>query len=148
MILRFCFQLHQDGIKAHLGMAFQKDSQLVECFNHHLHRMIQNGAMSHIKGRARSNNRKFKRIDDAVMLSYKNVIFPSLVLLTGIALSISQLAMEKVWARIAWDPQSQATSLEGRNNGKLLPTSKNIPVIHVESAAQVSRCCHRHVALN
>ena len=100
MILRFVLKLHQDGIKAHLGMTFQKDSQLVDCFNHHLHRMIQNGVMSQIKGRARSDNRKFNSIDDAVMLSYENVIFPSLVLLTGIALSISQLAMEKVWARI------------------------------------------------
>ena len=100
MILRFCFQLHQDGIKAHLGMVFQKDSQLVECFNHHLHRMIQSGVMSQINGRARSINKKFNSIDDVVVLSYENVIFPSLVLLTGIALSISQLAIEKVWARI------------------------------------------------
>ena len=83
-----------------MGMAFQKNSQLIECFNHHLYRIIQSGVMSQINGRARSINKKFNSIDDVVVLSYENVIFPSLVLLTGIALSISQLGIEKVWARI------------------------------------------------
>ena len=81
-------------------MAFQKDSQLVECFNHHLHRIIQSGVMSQINGRAETINEKFNSIDDAVVLSYQNVIFPSLVLLTGLVISVSQLAMENVWARI------------------------------------------------
>ena len=81
-------------------MAFQKDSQLVECFNHHLLKMIQSGVMSQINGRAETINEKFNSIDDAVVLSYQNVIFPSLVLLTGLVISVSQLAMENVWARI------------------------------------------------
>ena len=81
-------------------MAFQKDSQLVECFNHHLHRMIQSGVMSQINGRAETVNNKYNSIDDAIVLSYENVIFPSLILLTGLVLSVSQLAMENVWEKI------------------------------------------------
>ena len=81
-------------------MAFQKDSQLAECFNHHLYRMIQSGVMSQINGRADKIHEEFNRIDDAIMLSYENVIFPSLVLLTGLILSFSLLAMENGWTRI------------------------------------------------
>ena len=81
-------------------MAFQKDSQLVECFNHHLHRIIQSGVMSQINGRAETINEKFNSIDDAIELSYENVIFPSMILLTGLVMSVSQLAVENVWARI------------------------------------------------
>ena len=81
-------------------MAFQRNSQLLECFNHHLLKMIQSGVMSQINGRAETINEKFNSIDDAVVLSYQNVIFPSLVLLTGLVISVSQLAMENVWARI------------------------------------------------
>ena len=100
MILRSTVQIPQDGIKAPLGMAFQKDSQLVECFNHHFHRMIESGVMSQINGRAETINEKFNSIDDAIVLSYENVIFPSLILLVGLVMSVSQLAMENVWARI------------------------------------------------
>ena len=90
----------QDGIKAHLGMAFQRNSQLLECFNHHLLKMIQSGVMSQINDRAEAINDKFNRIDDAIVLSYRNVIFPTLILLAGIAMSVSQLAMENIWVII------------------------------------------------
>ena len=56
--------------------------------------------MSQIYGRAETIIKKFNSIDDAVMLSYVNVIFPSLILLAGFAISVSQLAMENIWARI------------------------------------------------
>ena len=90
----------QDGIKAHLGMAFQRNSQLLKCFNHHLFKMIESGVMSQIRGRAEIINEKFNSIDDAVELSYRNVIFPTLILLAGFAMSVSQLVMEIVWAKI------------------------------------------------
>ena len=81
-------------------MAFQRGSQLVECFNHHFLRMIQSGVMSQINGRAEIINEKFNSIDDAIVLSFPNFVFLYLVLLTGLVLSVSQLAMENVWARI------------------------------------------------
>ena len=81
-------------------MAFQKDSQLVECFNHHFHRMIESGVMSQINGRAEIINEKFNSIDDAIVLNFRNVGFLSLVLLTGLVTSVSQLALENIWARI------------------------------------------------
>ena len=56
--------------------------------------------MSQIYGRAETIIEKFNSIDDAVQLSYVNVIFPSLVLIAGFAISVSQLAMENIWARI------------------------------------------------
>ena len=100
MILRSTVLIPQDGIKANLGMAFQRGSQLVECFNHHFLRMIQSGVMSQINGRAEIINEKFNSIDDAIVLSFPNFVFLYLVLLTGLVLSVSQLAMENVWARI------------------------------------------------
>ena len=81
-------------------MAFQRNSQLLECFNHHLLKMIQSGVMGQINGRAETINEKFNSIDDAIVLSYQNVIFPTLILLAGFAMSVSQLAMEMVWAII------------------------------------------------
>ena len=62
--------------------------------------MIQSRVMSQIKGRAEKIYEKFNSIDDAVELSYRNVIFPTLILLAGFAMSVSQLAMEMVWAII------------------------------------------------
>ena len=62
--------------------------------------MIQSGVMGQINGRAETINEKFNSIDDAIVLSYQNVIFPTLILLAGFAMSVSQLAMEMVWAII------------------------------------------------
>ena len=81
-------------------MAFQKESELVECLNHHFVKMIQSGIMGQINQRAEKINQKFNSIDDAVVLSYVNVVFPSLILLGGVVLSVSQLSIEKTWARI------------------------------------------------
>lgn len=81
-------------------MAFQKESELVECFNHHFVKMIQSGIMGQINQRAEKINQKFNSIDDAVVLSYVNVVFPSLILLGGVVLSVSQLSIEKTWAWI------------------------------------------------
>ena len=92
-------------------MAFQKDSQLIECFNHHLYRIIQSGLMSQINGRAENIHEDFNRIDDAIVLSYENVIFPSLVLLTGLILSVSQLALEYFWTGIKRGGQPTKRSL-------------------------------------
>ena len=81
-------------------MAFQKESELLECFNHHFIKMIQSGVMGQINLRAETINEKFNSIDDAVTLSYMNVAFPSLILLGGVLISVFQLLIEQDWASV------------------------------------------------
>ena len=81
-------------------MTFQKESELLECFNHHFIKMIQSGVMGQINLRAETINEKFNSIDDAVTLSYMNVAFPSLILLGGVLISVFQLLIEQDWASI------------------------------------------------
>ena len=81
-------------------MAFQQESELLECFNHHFIKMIQSGVMGQINLRAETINEKFNSIDDAVTLSYMNVAFPSLILLGGVLISVFQLLIEQDWASI------------------------------------------------
>ena len=43
---------------------------------------------------------KFNRVDDGVTLTYENVIFPYIIIVVGILLSVCQSACEYIWVRV------------------------------------------------
>ena len=59
--------------------------------------MKENGLLNQLVLKTQEKNMKFNTMDDGVTLSYENVIFPSLILMGGILLSVGLVAVEKVW---------------------------------------------------
>ena len=86
----------QGKVKTPFSWAFQKDSELADVFNHHLQKMKETGTMSRMRQEVVQNvNKKVAgKVEDANALSFENVAFPFLVLLTGILLSFVQLGIE------------------------------------------------------
>ena len=84
-------------MKAPFGWAFQKDSELVEMFNHHTQKMKERGTLSWLRQDIVQNFDKEKdasKVNDAHVLAFEKVAFPFLALLTGILLSFVQIASE------------------------------------------------------
>ena len=73
---------------------------MVECFNYHLQKMKENGIFNQLLLKRQAINRNFNTIDDGVTLTYENVIFPCLIIVGGIIISVCQWAMENIWFRV------------------------------------------------
>ena len=73
---------------------------MVECFNYHLQKMKENGIFNQLLLKSQAINRNFNTIDDGVTLTYENVIFPCLIIVGGIIISVCQWAMENIWFRV------------------------------------------------
>ena len=88
--------------------------------------MKENGIFNQLVLKTQATNMNFNTIDDGITLTYENVIFPSLIIIGGIFMSVCQWAVENIWfkvtgklvtpanaaksARPAWE-QEQMTSL-------------------------------------
>ena len=73
--------------------------------------MKENGIFNQLVLKTQATNMNFNTIDDGITLTYENVIFPSLIIIGGIFMSVCQWAMENVWFKVT---------------GKLV-TAKNAP---------------------
>ena len=83
-----------------MAWAFQKDSQFVDCFNHHLRKIKEGGVISQIIDRTQEITKKYNTVDDAVTLTYENVVFPYLIIIGGIIIAVCQSAMENIWIKV------------------------------------------------
>ena len=83
-----------------MAWAFQKDSELVGMFNHHIHKMKMTGNIDRLwqvidrKQKMNKDTRNMKREHQA--LGYENVFFPFLVLLNGLCVAFLQVSLEVV----------------------------------------------------
>ena len=50
--------------------------------------------------KAQERNMNYNTIDDGITLTFENVIFPSLIMVFGIIISVCQWALEIVWFRV------------------------------------------------
>ena len=93
----------QEKVKDRISWAFQRDSELVECFNHNLLKMVEAGIFHQLHSTfvdiGRGDELNANGSDDATPMGYMNVAFPSLLLLVGLTLALLQLAAECVWER-------------------------------------------------
>ena len=62
--------------------------------------MKENGIFNQLILKTQATNMNFNTIDDGITLTYENVIFPSLIIIGGIFMSVCQWAMENVWFKV------------------------------------------------
>ena len=85
-----------------MAWAFQRNSELVECFNYHLQKMIEAGILDQLYS-VYVDVKITTELDkegDTMSLGYMNAAFPSLVLMGGLTLSMVQLTAESLWNRM------------------------------------------------
>ena len=69
-----------------MAWAFQRDSEFVECFNHHLQKMSEGGLLNRLERMI--HNPEIKGKEGAIILGYENMAFPSFALLMGVVLAL------------------------------------------------------------
>ena len=62
--------------------------------------MTEHGIFHQLVLKTQETDMNFKTIDDGIALTYKNVIFPSLIIAVGIILAGCQTVVENVWHKV------------------------------------------------
>ena len=85
-----------------MAWAFQRNSELAECFNYHLQKMSEAGILDKLHSTYVDVKSKDElgEEDNNSSLGYRTAAFPSLVLLGGLTLSVFQLMAESLWNRM------------------------------------------------
>ena len=89
----------QEKNKKPAAWAFQKNSELVDLFNHHLHKMQETGTLDRLWKQIEIKIKKGNdapKIQEANALGYRNVSVPFSALLTGIIAAIVLLGVETI----------------------------------------------------
>ena len=79
-----------------MAWAFQRQSELLPLFNHHIHLMKQSGIIDRLRQKYldEKNLVTSQTIVDTNVLGYDNVMFPFLALLIGLCVALLQLGIE------------------------------------------------------
>jgi hypothetical protein len=84
-----------DSISSNNGWAFQKDSELVDFFNHHLFKMQQSGVQYRVNRDWKYRANEDFGFPEAISLGYGNAAYPFLLLMGGVCSAICLLSVEK-----------------------------------------------------
>ena len=85
----------KESLRQMVAFALQKDSEYKELFNHNMHKLNEAGILDNLAQKYLPNQRSLQADIEAVSLGYDNVLFPSLIMLIGIAFSILISCIEK-----------------------------------------------------
>ena len=89
-------------MKQPLVWAFQKDSEFAECFSYHLLKMREGGQLHQLLKEFSNIQVKKDSASEisASVFDFKDVAFPSIMLLFGLALALLQALMEFCWGKV------------------------------------------------
>lgn len=86
-----------------MAWAYQKDSEFVECFNYHMHKVDEGGLLHHLQ-KELLKNRNHDTDDNGGgafhVLGYENLSFPCLMLVAGMILAMLNVLAEWLWKKI------------------------------------------------
>jgi ABC-type amino acid transport substrate-binding protein len=85
-----------EKIFTNIGWGFSNNSEFVEYFNHHMHKMQQSGSMNRLDRQWKYLANEDFGFPDAVSLGFNQALFPYLVLLGGMCMALCLAPYEKL----------------------------------------------------